>query len=80
MRDEQVRITVAKVTRRDRSVSGNPKKVLHSDTGQEYVTKTDAMCAHAISDEWRDQPVILTLNARGEVIHVAPVEPHRWRA
>lgn len=70
MRGEQVTFTVAHVTRRRRSANGNPTMVLHSTTGQQYVTAMDAMCAFAISDHWRDVPVTVTLDPTGRVVDV----------
>ena len=65
-------VIVTKVTRRNSSVNGNPRMVLHCTDGEQYVTATDAMCAYGVSDYWRDEPVVLVLNERGYIVHVKP--------
>lgn len=72
--------TVRKVTRKMRSINGNPRKVLHTDHGV-FTTAPDAMCAFGISDGWSDKRVAISLDTQGQVIDVQDVSlPNVGRA
>lgn len=70
-----IETTVRKVTRSHRSASGNPTKVLWTDAGK-FTTKLDAACTFAVSDNWADEPVRLTVEL-GRVIRVEELGARR---
>jgi len=65
-----VEAVVTHVSRKNNSASGNPTKVLHLQGGGSYQTKKDAAVIHAISDQWVDVPLAITLDERFEIIDV----------
>jgi hypothetical protein len=60
---------VREVTRRQRSVSGNPRKVLHTDDGV-FTTAPDSAVAFAVSDNWWNTPVRVTVTQSGVLLAV----------
>jgi hypothetical protein len=60
---------VRKVTRRQSSPSGNPRKMVHTDDGT-FTTERDSAIAYGISDNWWDTPVHVTVTRAGVLLNI----------